>query len=203
MISNGEGDFHMKKKGTLKTFLVMLILAAGILAGYYVINNRAEEKVEAQYVETEKDKMLAKNIEADYPATPREVVKLYSRILKCIYNETLTEKETEKLMKQARLLYDEELLLENPEQDNLNALNEERKQYETEKKTISSVALEKADSVITWTDAGKEYASIVVCYTVKENVTYTRTYEKFLLRRDSEGRYKILGWGMAEEADME
>ncbi|MBE5962393.1 MAG: hypothetical protein E7256_13605 [Lachnospiraceae bacterium] len=193
----------MKKKGTLKTFLVMLVLAAGILAGYYAINNRAEQKAEAQYVETEKDKLLTRNIENSYPATPREVVKLYSRILKCIYNEDLTEAEMKDLMKQARLLYDEELLEENPEDNNVNELKIEREQYKAEKKSIFSVAIEKANNVITWTDAGKEYASIVACYTLKEDVTYTRTYEKFLLRKDLTGRYKIVGWGMAEEADME
>ena len=64
---------------------------------------------------TEIQKLITKNLDTNYPATPREVVKYYNRILECFYDDTYTDDELESLADQARKLLDDELLENNPD----------------------------------------------------------------------------------------
>ncbi len=103
-----------KKKKTITTIIVMLLLAIGIVAAYFAISERrSREREEKELEVTEVDKLLDRNMETSYPATPRETIKLYSRMMKCFYNEELTDAEVEQMMDKMRLLFDEEFLAEN------------------------------------------------------------------------------------------
>lgn len=42
---------------------------------------------------TEVEKVITKNLEKNYPETPREVVKFYNRIITCFYDEEYTDDE--------------------------------------------------------------------------------------------------------------
>lgn len=194
----------MKKKNSrLQTLVVMIVLGIVIVGGYYLISQKEETKVESQAIETEVDKLLSRNLETDYPATPREVVKLYSRLLKALYNEELAKEDMVDLNKQVRLLYDEELIGNNEESDHLSTLEMEVEEARGLSKSIVSVILEDSKDVITWVEDGREYARMIACYTIKEDVQYTRTYEEFALRKDEKGRYKIIGWRLADSSGMD
>ena len=52
-------------------------------------------------------------------------------------------------------------------------------------------------------DKGKEYAIIDVAYFVHEDKKVIKTMEKFTLRKDSEGKWKILFWEIGKVSDME
>ena len=52
-------------------------------------------------------------------------------------------------------------------------------------------------------DKGKEYAIIDVAYFVHEDKKVIKTMEKFTLRKDSEGKWKILFWAIGKVSDME
>ena len=47
---------------------------------------------------------------------------------------------------------------------------------------------------------GREWASVHAVYTLKEfdSATYNNTSEVYLLRKDSEGKWKIYGWQLDE-----
>lgn len=193
----------MKRKSTVVTWIVMLALAVAIVAVYFWVSSRKnEENYENTASQTEVDKLLEKDLDSAYPATAREVVKLYSRILKCYYNEELTQEQLEGLLDQMRRLYDEEFLAENPRETNLEELQEEIRDFAARKCTIASYQVEQAANIVTWTDEGKEYARLIACYAELEDNHYLNVYEEFILRKDDAGKWKILGWRLADENDM-
>jgi len=98
-------------KKNIRTIVVVVICAALIVGYYYYLSTRdtggAQNKGDE---ETEVEQVIGLPIEVDYPSTPREVVKVFNRILKCYYNEEYTDKQLVKLANKQRELLDEELL---------------------------------------------------------------------------------------------
>ena len=68
------------------------LVCVAILIVYFVLNQKADDDIfsKKENVSTEVQNILAKDMERNYPATVREVVRLYSRISKCYYNETIS-----------------------------------------------------------------------------------------------------------------
>lgn len=83
---------------------------------------------------TEIQKLITKNLDTNYPATPREVVKYYNRILECFYDDTYTDDELESLADQARKLLDDELLENNPRDQYLSDLKADIEDYHNNQK---------------------------------------------------------------------
>ena len=110
----------MKKKSTVITVIVMLLVAAAIVAGYFIISARKNKENYEGGERTELDILLEKDLDKSYPLTSREVIKFYSRILKCYYNEELTEEQLGGLLDQMRGLFDEEFLAQNPRDTHLS-----------------------------------------------------------------------------------
>ena len=102
----------MKKRtaGIIKTVIIGVI-CVGIVAGfYYYLTNRAPRSVETTGETDEITSVLSKNLEKDYPASPRAVIKYYNRILLCLYNETYDDEQYQKLLEKMRALMDDCLL---------------------------------------------------------------------------------------------
>ena len=90
----------MKKRtaGIIKTVIIGVI-CVGIVAGfYYYLTNRSPRSVETTGETDEITSVLSKNLEKDYPASPRAVIKYYNRILLCLYNETYDDEQYQKLL---------------------------------------------------------------------------------------------------------
>lgn len=101
----------MNKKKIGITFVALVCLAVVVLTIFYMISNgKISGSRESKSSTTEVDKLMSKDLDNGYPETPTEVLKLYWRYNKCLYNTTLTDKEYNKLLKQLRKLYDTELL---------------------------------------------------------------------------------------------
>ena len=111
----------MKKRNVVRVILALVVI--GLVVGvYYYFTVQKRASVEDAVELTEVQKVITKDLDANYPATPREVVKYYNRIVKCFYNETYTEDELYELGDQARKLFDEELLENNPRESYFDAL---------------------------------------------------------------------------------
>lgn len=193
-----------KKKNTVITVIVMIVVAAVIVGGYFFISARKNaDNYEGGKDKTEVDSLLEKNLDTGYPVTAREVVKFYSRILKCYYNEALTEERLGGLLDQMRRLFDDELLVENPRETHLADLKEEINDFAARKCTITSYQVEQAGNIITWSDEEKDYSRVIASYTEKEDNDYLKVYEEFILRKDASGRWKILGWRLTDKDAME
>lgn len=186
----------MNKK-VIIAFLVMLVLSVVVIVGFYEINHNGE-KPKAVTETSEIGKLMNKDLEAEYPATPREVVKFYNRINSVMYNEEVSEENFETLLNQMRFLFDEELLAENPYEDHLKAFKKERESYKEEKKSIVSYNIPENSSVKYYTSGGKEMASLIVGYMLKDRKDYSKMNEEFILRQDEDENWKIVGWQIDE-----
>lgn len=177
-------------------FIISVLVCISLCVGYfYYLNVRNEgdpaDKVDPTSVVS---KLISKDIENHYPETPREVVELYSSIIKEFYTGKLSSEEIEKLCNQARLLFDEELLLNNPQEQHLEDLNTEISEYLREGKYISDYVVQRNADVTKYTFNDEEYASVKAVYYIRKGTDLDKTYEEYILRKDSSGRWKILYW---------
>lgn len=90
------------KKNKLKAFYVILILVVLGVAYYLYLDSRPKKEVEIEE-NAEVVRLINKNIDEKYPETPREIVRLYNRIMICYYNEEYTNNQLISLTKQARV----------------------------------------------------------------------------------------------------
>ena len=149
-----------------KFVIIIVVCVCVILGGYYYLTNRNNAKEEENITLTEIQELTTKNLDKNFPATPREVVKLYNRIITCFYNDEYTDDELYDLGDQARKLFDDELLENNPRDEYFKNLKEDISEYHDKSKTIASF--------------------------IKEGNAYSRTYQMYVLRKDADGNWKIL-----------
>lgn len=180
----------MKQK-TMRVVIAIFAILMIVGAYYYFTVYKsagAEDAVEL----TEVQKVITKDLEANYPATPREVVKYYNRIQECFYNETYTNEELYALGDQARMLFDEELLANNPRDAYFDALKADIASYRTREKTILSSSVCDSNDVHFQTIDGDECAYVSASYFVDEAKAYSRTNQMYVLRKDADENWKIL-----------
>lgn len=183
----------MKKMGTKGfTAVIVLIVILG-LAYYTYLNNNAGNRQETAE-ETETEKLLNYDFENNYPKTVRETVKLHCRYLKSAYNNTFTEEELFTINHNVRELFDEELLQNNAEAEQLQGLKDEIQLYEENKQKFVSYSLAEASQVQYNTEDGVEYAKMKVTIVLKVDGGTLSGDEEYILRKDEQGRWKILGW---------
>ena len=181
------------------------LVCIAILIVYFVLNQKTDDDIfsKKENVSTEVQNILAKDIERNYPATVREIVRLYSRISKCYYNEIISASEFQQLVTMQRLLFDEEFLDNNPLESFVNNLSSEIEEMRKTKSTMISYRVQKQSSVVSWESGENKFSSIVASYTLKEDSEYKKTYEEFLLREDESGRWKIVGWRLTDPIEIE
>ncbi|MCI7060996.1 MAG: hypothetical protein MR965_02195 [Lachnospiraceae bacterium] len=195
-------------KKILIVFIVVVVAALFVFAGVRIYRTMDGNDNGTGLPKTEAGKLIAKDLDLEYPGTPTEVVKLFWRLNKCMYNTTMKEKDFQKLYLQQRKLYDDDLLKEkeNSEKEMLSALKKDVKQFEEEKRFISSYIVQEDDQVKYAKVDGKEEATLVasVLETSKKKKT-TESYAKYICRKDSDGKWKILGWKQisADQAGQE
>ena len=186
-----------------KLFTMMIAISLVIVMSYAALTKKEENensKIEEK-ASTEVTELMEKNLNTEYPASVREVVKLYLRIITCYYNEDLTEDEKIVLADQQRALLDKELLDKNKYSDFMKRLDDEIASYKGSNKTIINYQINSNESVQKWWNNDRECASIIVLVNLNGK-TLNQVYEKFVLRKDDQGRWKILGWDIADSDDF-
>ena len=90
----------MKKTNTSVTKItVFFIFLLVLVVGYYAYLSGTHRTEQQEAVMSEIDTALSRNLENNYPSTPKEVVKYYNDLMKCFYNEDCTEEELQELGK--------------------------------------------------------------------------------------------------------
>lgn len=193
-------------KKIIGAFLVMLVAAVLVLGGFYMLNNKgiSSSGESTSLPSSEIGKLKAKDLELKYPETPSEVVKLYWRLNKCMYNTSMNEKDFEALLKQLRLLYDEEFLAsgENSWDNMLKNFQKDKKSFNKNKRVISSYTVEDEREVKYATLDKRECATLLTSTLETVKSKNTQFITKFMCRRDDSGKWKILGWEKAEGEDL-
>ena len=185
----------MSQRGrrAIKGILIGLVLIALVVGYYFYLSNR-KPKEAAEDTETTVSavqKLLLKNIDDDYPPTPREVLKLYSDITVCFYS---AEYEATDYQKQ----YEELIANNTPDQYQKN-LRWDIKTMKDKNLRVTSYSVASATDVDYFDAGGRSWARLSCTYTIRSGKEAGLAREIFLLRKDDMGHWKIYGWEAAKE----
>lgn len=193
-----------ESKKIIFSLIGIVVAAACVVLLYYLISEgKIGRTGNSGATETEVQKLLDKDIDTKYPETPTEVVKLYWRFNKCIYNTSMSDKNLQGMVKQLRKLYDEELLAEegNSWDDMLEKVKKDQKSYLKKEKKIASYVVQKNSTIQTAKLDGRECATVISGVLTKAKSEREQIYEKFMCRRDEDGKWRILGWQQTTDED--
>ena len=194
----------MKKYG--RTIIVIAVLVALGLGYYYYLANKdtGKDATDIAADTGEVSVLISKDIMANYPESPKDVVNLYARITKAYYDTSLTDEQIEALGKQARLMFDDELKNTQTDADFYEKLKEDIGNYNSTKTRISSYVIQSAAKTKYSTFKDRQYASIALVYYLRQGDKLIDSPTKFTLRKDDDGHWKILFWKLTEiDSDTE
>ncbi len=192
----------MKKLGSYKGVIVVLVLAVLVIMYFVHLSNisRQEEDDAAAAGQNSAITMtLRKNLSTDYPQTPKEVIKYFSEITQCYYNEELSDEDVTKLATQMLLLYDDELVAAKSFDEYILDLKSDINFYNLNGYKISSFSPSASTDVEFFSQDGYEWARIWCVYTLKCQKNYKPIQEVFILRKDEKNHWRIFGWREVEE----
>lgn len=179
--------------GKVKSAIIVVILVALVGGYYFYLSNYMKNDDET--IVTAVQDVLLRNLEDDYPPTPREVLKYYSDITKCLYNENYTEEQFEQMADKLLALYDEELAANNPREQYIQDLKEDVDEFLKSGYSIFSYQTSKSTDVEEYTYEGRRCAKMYCIYSVQTGADYKSSKQIFILRKEVEtGRWKILGF---------
>lgn len=178
---------------TMRTSLVLMIMVLVTLALYYHLSNKMKPTEETDTM-TAVQSVLVKDLDREYPATPREVLKYYNQILKCLYNEEYSEEEFNELADKAEELYDTELIANQTQDQYISGLKAAVDDYKTSNKKLSNAWVASSTDVSYYTVKDRDCANMRCIYTVREGTSTQNTNELYVFRKDENGHWKILGW---------
>ena len=188
----------MKKYG--RTIIVIAVLVALGLGYYYYLANKdtGKDATDIAADTSEVSVLISKDIMANYPESPKDVVNLYARITKAYYDTSLTNEQIEALGKQARLMFDDELKNTQTDAVFYEKLKEDIGNYNSTKTRISSYVIQSAAKTKYSTFKDRQYASIALVYYLRQGDKLIDSPTKFTLRKDDDGHWKILFWELTE-----
>lgn len=183
--------------------LIFIIIALVIIGVFYYCSRKEVDNNEEIAAEDEVSIIVNRDLTLNYPSTPKSVVTFYSEIIKTIYKTDHTDEQLQALAGQARGLFDDELLQHNEYSAYMDRLRAEVKAYKDSGRFISGYQIEDGYNIEYIKSEGKEYAKVNVKYYVREGKNVINTYEEYTLRKDEEGKWRILYWELSDAASME
>lgn len=183
-------------KKSIRTAIIFGIMILMGLAYYFYISNKPSTIDSTQKAITDQElaALTATDIQANYPSSPREVLKLYSRISKAYYRKGTSEQDIEALGRQARLLFDDELKNKQSDSEFLKALKADVSNYNDLDRYISDYTVGSAADIEYKTIDNRQYAIGVVRYYIREGSKLSTVYYSYKLRQSNNGDWKILYW---------
>ncbi|MBE5907061.1 MAG: hypothetical protein E7277_09855 [Lachnospiraceae bacterium] len=174
--------------------LIIGIVFAALIGGYYFYlttrNGSGAQNETAK--QTEVQKLLDEDLINNYPTTPRSVIKMYNRFLKCMYNEKYSDNEFLQMIKNQKELLDSELAAHNPEPQYTESMRKDVKQCKEEERTIRNATVCSGNEVIYKKTKKGECAYVTCTYFMKVGSNYQTTNQRYVLRKDDAGKWKIL-----------
>lgn len=188
------------KKATTRTTIIIILLVT-VVVGYYAYltgrHRESREEAAATVVQT----TLSRDLGKDYPPTPKEVIKFYNEIMRCLYNEESTDEEIDALGLKARELYDDELLANNELDEYLIRLRADVQTYRDNERRITSFNVAASTNVDMFEKDGYSFAKIMCGYNIMQSGKNYPSSQMYLLRKDENKRWKIYGWEDVENLE--
>lgn len=184
--------------GKIKGVIIAVVLVA-IVAGYYFYVSNVGKTEDETVISAVQD-VLLRNLDNDYPATPKELIKYYCDISKCLYNENYTDEQLERMADKMLALYDDELAENNPREQYIADLKADVKAFSDKNYSIISYTTSSSTDVEEYTYEGRKCARLYCTYSIKSGADYVSSRQVFVLRKETgTGHWKILGFDVVNE----
>lgn len=188
------------KKTTTRTTIIVIVLVLAVVGYYAYLSNKSHESRQEASMSVVQS-TLSRDLSKNYPPTPKEVIKYYNELLRCLYNEESTDEEILALGLKARELYDAELLAFNEEEGSQLRLKAEVHDFKEKQRRIAGINLASSTNVDFFEEDGYEFARISCGYNILQDGKNHSTQLVYLLRRDANKKWKIYGWENAENLE--
>lgn len=186
-------------KNAIRIGIAVIVVASLVVGYYFYLSHGRTVKEDQPKKESELEKVLAYDLTDNYPQTPREVIKYYNRIMMLYYNSDTPDNQIDALCDQAMMLFDADLLQVNPRDVYIESVRTEIKLYkERNKKMVQADVADTNDIVYKQLD-GDDMAYVDARYFTSEGSSYQNTYQKYALRKDGAGKWKIIAFELTDE----
>ena len=157
----------MKKVGITVAAAVCVVL---LCVGFYFMKNSDGSQASKENL-TVVQRINEKNLTDDYPKTPRAVIKLCNQIITSYYSGNYTDDEFDKLIDQARMLFDQDLADNNSKDDYKKSVETSIADYKNRSFKIRQTNVCDSDDVKYLTDDsnGDKLAYVTASYFTEEN----------------------------------
>lgn len=174
--------------------IIFLILIFMLVGYYFYLSNRTKTSGEEEEETTKVQEVLLRDLTKNYPASPKEVLKYYSELTQCLYNEDYSEEELLQLADKAMELYDEELASYQSELTYIESVRADVAAMKADDIQVSSYKTSSSTDVDYFTKDGRECARLFCTFTMRKGTSLASIEEVFIMRKDEAGHWKIYGW---------
>lgn len=186
---------------SLRIIIVVVVLAALAVGYFYYLSNKKNEDSFNSEETTVSDVFYAinYNLEANYPQSPKEVIEFYVLLQRCMYNEEYSESEFVDMINQMRLLLDDELTAADTFSQQYDELSVEVIEKKNTGTILNECTIGNNSDVTYATLDGLKYANVPCTYYFKNDEGTVSSSQEFILRKDEDGKWKILGSSLAAD----
>ena len=191
-----------KKNSIIKALVLMVLVAVVVLAAFVIITRKGSSTNTTTEDEelTEVQKITTIDLSKSYPKTPATVADLYIRVMKVMYKQTYTDDEFNKMSDVLKGIFDDELLANQtnwPENIRSDVNSKKEGDYSITKYEVLTSDLQDT------TENGEEIANVLAKISLRHGTSTDRYNYLFVLRKDSEDKWKILGWTVSKAEEVE
>lgn len=186
----------MKKSSGIKIIIIGIILAAIVVYYFYYTANKVDELQEENVQSTQVQTVLLRDLDKNYPPSPKEVIKYFNEISKCFYNEKYTDEELYELAIKIQGIYDDELIANKTQEKYLEDLKSDIAEMKQNDRSISSYQISASTDVEFFTEGDDSCARLYCTYGIRQGTGILQTRMVFILRQDEDKHWKILGWDL-------
>ena len=186
----------MKKSSGIKIVIIGIVLAALVVGYYFYLSNKTQKTEEEVVESTQVQTVLMRDLEKNYPPTPKEVLKYFNEISMCFYNEKYTDDELEQLAVKIQGIYDTELIANKTQEQYMEDLKNDIVEMKSNDRSISSYQLPASTDVEFFSEGGDSCARMYCTYSIRQGTNILQSRLVFILRQDEDKHWKILGWDL-------
>ena len=182
------------KKNIIIKAIGLMVLGAIVVAAAFFILTRSGSKTNETTEDlelTEVQKITTIDLSTNYPKTPVTVSDLYIRVMQVLYKQSYTDEEFQKMADVLKGIFDPELIANQKGwPSNLKSEVDDKRagDYSITKYEVLTSDLQDT------TDNGEEIANVLAKISLRHGTSTDRYNYLFVLRKDSQGNWKILGW---------
>jgi hypothetical protein len=184
-----------ERMGWLVYFVSLALMV--LIVFLFLIKVRGADNGETGPV-TRVQALIQLDLRNNYPATPKELTNLCTDYVQCLYNETYTDEEFEKLAFQLYKLYGEQFYKDFPAATYLVVLKENIDNQKSSGRTIAAYVIFSATDVQYYLRGETECANVPGTVSFREGQNIYSTDTVFDIRKDEDGNWRLWYWHMTD-----